>query len=145
MEKNIPTFPILLSGEEYQLRFDLDAQTGVVVTMKLITPGFQNITWWRFLDAPYDVAEMVAMILHGINGARRFNGEKKFLKIEDAKDLLEEHFDYLYGKASEIEDEQEATQFVKDQQTALWDALQAAARGGAGFRKSRPKMTEPKE
>lgn len=131
------TFPIVLAGEEYAIRFDLDAQIGVVTTSKIMNPGIQDIKWWRFLDAPYDVPDMVIMIMHGINGARRFNGEKKFLKIDDAKELLEKHFDYLYERASEIEDDEAAMKFVQDETKKLFESLQDAARGGSGFRKRR--------
>jgi len=133
------TFPIVLAGEEHALRFDLDAQIGVVTTMKIMSPGIgtQDIKWWRFLDAPYDISEMVVMLIHGINGARRFNGEKKFLKLDDAKELLEKHYDFVYGKASEIDDDEAAMKLVQDETKKLFEALQDAARGGSGFRKSR--------
>jgi hypothetical protein len=144
-DKNVPTFPVVLSGKEYALRFDLDAQVGTVTTCKIINPGFQNLQWWRFLDAPYDIGEMVALLLHGINGARRFAGEKKLMKIDEVKELLEEHFDTVYGEASEIEDDEEAMKYVQNENQKLFSALQDAARAGVGFRKSRPKMTKPKE
>ena len=133
------TFPVVLAGEEYALRFDLDAQIGVVTTSKIMNPGVQAIKWRRFLDAPYDVTDMVIMIMHGVNGARRFKGEQKFLKIDDAKELLEKHFDSLYERASEIEDDEAAMKFVHDETKKLFESLQDAARGGSCFRKRRLK------
>lgn len=135
-----PTFPVILCGEEYALRFDVNAQIGTVTTVKILNPGFQNINWWKFLDAPYDISDMVALLMHGINGARRFNGEKKFLKLEETQALLEKHFEYIYSNAQEIEDEEEAIRFVQNENKKLMEAIQDAARGGVGFRKKpRPK------
>jgi hypothetical protein len=136
-DKGAPTFPILLAGEEHQLRFDLDAQIGVTTTMKILGLGMQNITWWRFLDAPYDVGEIMILLQHGINGAKRFKGEKHFLTTEDAKKLYEKHINWTYEKANEIEDDEDAMKYVQDANIALFNALQDAARGGSSFRKSR--------
>jgi hypothetical protein len=136
-EKGAPTFPILLAGEEHQLRFDLDAQIGVTTTMKILGLGMQNITWWRFLDAPYDVGEIMILIQHGINGAKRFNGEKKFLTTEDAKKLLAKHLDWVYDKAGDFEDEEEGKTYVQNQLEVLFNSIQDACRGGSSFRKSR--------
>ena len=144
-DKGAPTFPILLAGKEHALRFDLDAQIGVTTTLKILGLGMQNVNWWRFLDAPYDVGEIVVLLQHGINGAKRYNEEKKFLKTEDAKELYEKHLAYIYEHAFDIEDEEEAMQFVQDENKKLFEALQDATRGGSGFRKSRKKTpaTEP--
>ncbi len=135
--KGVPTFPAMLAGEEYALRFDLDAQVGVTTTLKILGLGMQNITWWRFLDAPYDVGEIIVLLQHGINGARRFLGEKKFLKTEDAKALYEKHISFVYDQANQMEDDDEAMKFVQDENRKLFEAIQDAARGGSGFRKSR--------
>jgi hypothetical protein len=136
-EKGTPTFPVMLAGEEYQLRFDLDAQIGTTTTIKILGLGMQNITWWRFLDAPYDVAEIMVLLQHGINGAKRFNGEKKFLTTEDAKKLYEKHINWVYEKANEIEDDEDAMKYVQDANVALFNSIQDATRGGSSFRKSR--------
>jgi hypothetical protein len=135
--KGAPTFPILLAGKEYALRFDLDAQIGTTTTLKILGLGMQNITWWRFLDAPYDVAEIMVLIQHGINGAKRYNDEKKFLTTEEAKKLYEKHINYIYEKASEIEDDEEAMKYVQDENVKLFNSIQDATRGGSSFRKSR--------
>lgn len=148
--KGAPTFPILLAGKEYALRFDLDAQIGVTTTLKVLGLGMQNVTWWRFLDAPYDVAEIMVLLQHGINGAMRYNntyppgvrGDKKFLKTDDAKALYEKHINYVYEKANELEPDKDdedgidekAMKFVQDENKRLFDAIEAAARGGSGFR-----------
>lgn len=135
--KGMPTFPILLAGEEHTMRFDLDAQIGVTTTLKILGLGMQNITWWRFLDAPYDVGEIIVLLQHGINGAKRFTGEKKFLKTDDAKALYEKHINYIYEKANEIDDDEEAMRFVQEENRKIFEAIQDAARGGSSFRKSR--------
>jgi hypothetical protein len=141
--KLIP-YPILLAGNEQSIMFDLDAQIGVTTTLKILGMGMQNITWWRFLDAPYDVGEIVVLLQHGINGAKRFNGEKKLLTTDDAKKLYQKHIEHIYGKATEIEDDEEAMKFVQDENVKLFGAIQDAARGGSSFRKSRkiPAMKE---
>jgi hypothetical protein len=137
--KGAPTFPILLAGKEYALRFDLDAQIGTTTTLKILGLGMQNVTWWRFLDAPYDVAEIMVLLQHGINGAKRFNQEKKFLTTEEAKKLYESHINYIYEKANDIEDDEEAMKYVQGANVTLFNAIQDAARGGSSFRKSRKK------
>jgi hypothetical protein len=138
-EGKLTPFPILLAGKEHALMFDLDAQIGTTTTMKILGLGMQNITWWRFLDAPYDVGEIVVLLQHGINGAKRFSGEKKFLTTDEAKKLYQSHIDYIYEQASDIEDDEEAMKFVQDENVRLFEAIQDAARGGSSFRKSRKK------
>jgi len=137
LDKGAPTFPVLLAGEEHALRFDLDAQIGVTTTIKIMGLGMQNVTWWRFLDAPYDVGEIMVLLQHGINGGKRFNGEKKFLNTDDAKKLYEKHINYIYEKANEIEDDEDAMKFVQEENVKLFNAIQDATRGGSSFRKSR--------
>jgi hypothetical protein len=135
--KGAPTFPVLLAGNEHALRYDLDAQIGVTTTMKILGLGMQNVTWWRFLDAPYDVGEIMVLLQHGINGGKRFNGEKKFLTTDAAKKLYEKHINYIYEKANEIEDDEDAMKFVQEENVKLFNAIQDATRGGSSFRKSR--------
>jgi len=144
-DKGAPTFPILLAGKEHALRFDLDAQIGVTTTLKIMGLGMQNVNWWRFLDAPYDVGEIVVLLQHGINGAKRYNEEKKFLKTEDAKELYEKHLAHIYEQAFDIEDEDEAMQFVQEENKKLFEAIQDATRAGSGFRKSRKMKSPAKE
>jgi hypothetical protein len=133
-ETKASTFPIFLSGNEYRLRFDLDAQMSTVSTAKMLNPMQQNITWWRFLDAPYDISDMAAMLMHGINGAKREQGDKNFLTLDDIKVVLEHHFAYISELAEDIDDETKAMKFSQDENQKVFSALQDATRAGSGFR-----------
>jgi len=134
-QKGIPTIPLLIAGKEYSLRFDVQAQIQATQSLKLIGMGMAAKNWWALLNPPYDVSELVAMIQAGINGAKRFNGEKEFIDLEEAQAMLQDHFDYQYEQAGEIDDEQKAMTAFDKAQFAFMEEISAIARAGAGFRK----------
>lgn len=135
-EKGIPTIPLVIAGKEYSLRFDVQAQIQATQSLKLMSMGITNYkNWWALLNPPYDVAELVAMLQAGINGGKRFNGNKDFIDLERAQALLQEHFEYQYEKAAEIEDERDAMAAFDRAQMSFMEELSAIARAGAGFRK----------
>jgi len=134
-EKGIPTTPLMIAGKEYNLRFDVQAQIQAAQSLKLIGMGMASKNWWALLNPPYDVSELVAMIQAGINGAKRFNGEKDFIDLEKAQAMLQDHFDYQYEQAGEIDDEREAMTAFDKAQFAFMEEISAIARAGAGFRK----------
>jgi hypothetical protein len=143
MDKGIPTIPLMIAGKEHSMRFDVAAQIQAAQSLKLLSMGMASKNWWALLDPPYDVVDMVAMIQAGINGGKRFEEKKDLIDLEAAQKLLQEHFDYLYDRAGEIEDEKEAFQAFNDSQIEFMKALSEIARAGAGFRRKGLRQTVP--
>jgi hypothetical protein len=132
--KGIPTTPLVIAGKEYNLRFDVAAQIQAAQSLKLLSMGMPSKNWWSLLDPPYDVVDLVAMIQAGVNGGKRFNGEKDFIDLDAAQKLLQDHFDCLYEGAAE-EDEAEAMKAFDKAQIDFMKAISDIARSGVGFRK----------
>jgi hypothetical protein len=70
----------------------------------------------------------------GINGAKRLHGEKDMLKLDDAQNLLQDHFDYIGGIVEVIENESEAMEKYQEMQKDLMTAINTAVKGAVGFR-----------
>jgi hypothetical protein len=49
--------------------------------------------------------------------------------------MLQDHFDYQYEQAAELDDEREAMNAFDKAQFAFMEEISAIARAGAGFRK----------
>lgn len=141
-EKGIPSIPLVIAGKEYAMRFDVGAQIQAVQSLKLLSMGMPAKNWWALLDPPYDVSELLVMLLAGINGGKRFEGKTDFIDLEAAQKLLQEHFDSLYDISSEVEDDQKAFRSMDDAQIKLMNEISAIAKSGAGFR--RKGMRQPK-
>lgn len=134
-QKGIPTIPLVIAGKEYSLRFDVAAQIQAAQSLKLLSMGMSSKNWWALLDPPYDVSDMVVMIQAGINGGKRFNGEKDFIDLDKAQALLQDHFNLIYEQADETENEADAMKAMDASQLDFMKAISDIARAGAGFRK----------
>lgn len=144
-QKGIPTTPLIIAGKEYNLRFDVAAQIQAAQSLKLLSMGMPSKNWWALLDPPYDVVDLVAMIQAGINGGKRFNGEKKdFMSLDEAQALLQDHFNLIYEQADETDNEADAMKAMDASQLDFMKAISDIARAGAGFRKGQRK-TQAKE
>jgi hypothetical protein len=125
---------INLSGIDYEMRFDIMALTSAQTLIKTLGHKRENV--WSLGDTPYDLAEEVILVAHGINGAKRLAKDKKLLTIEEVQELFQQHFEYIAEKVEAIEDEAEAMQTFQDEHAKLMAVIGEAVRAGIGFRRA---------
>lgn len=127
-----PTYPVILNGKNYELRFDIQALTSAHAALKAL--NFTRGTVWNLADAPYDLGEELILLQAGLNGAKRLAKDSDFMSIDDVQELLDAHFDKMADDISKVEDEQEAMKEFQKCQQDLMVAISDAVKGAIGFR-----------
>lgn len=127
--KGITTQSVDLGGQRYPLRFDIDSMMEIEMLVQTMGLGQARGDFFKLLDTPYNIREIVIMIQSGINGKRRYDagtGSFKPITTDEVKKLVQAHFDMVKGKAHSIQE-------WRNEQTKLMDAISMAARQGAGL------------
>jgi hypothetical protein len=127
-----PTYPVVLNGKTYELRFDIQALTSAHVAIKAM--GFSRATVWNLADAPYDLGEELVLLQAGLNGAKRLNKDSDMYTVDEIQEMMNAHFDSMAEVIEKIEDEQEAMKEFQKMQQDLMLALANAVKGAIGFR-----------
>jgi hypothetical protein len=129
MTKGKTTQSIDLGGQRYALRFDIDSMMEIETLIQTLGLGQARGDFFKLLDAPYNIREIVIMIQSGINGKRRYDagtGPFKPISTDEVKKLVQTHFDLIKARAHTIQE-------WRDEQSKLMDAISMAARQGAGL------------
>ncbi len=130
MVKNT-TYPVMLSGKVYEIRYDIMALTAAQTTLKAL--GFNRGTAWQLADTPYDLGEEVILLQAGLNGAKRLQKDTKLYDLDEIQELVQQHFDTMAEELSELE-EAEAMKLFQEKQTELMKSIADAVKGAIGFR-----------
>jgi len=127
----------MIAGKPTNLRFDVQAMADTEQTLELMKGGMSKKSFFALLDWPYDIREMSVMLMHGINGANRFEKIDKRLSFTESNELLQNHFGIIAETCITGEDFKAAQEnFMKE--------ISNAARKGVGFREAvKPQAVAP--
>ena len=137
--KGMTTLSVDLAGQRYPLKFDIDSMMEIETLIQTLGLGQARGDFFKLLDAPYNIREIVIMVQSGINGKRRYDagtGSFKAITTDEVKKMVQAHFDLIKGKAHSIQE-------WRDEQAKLMDSISMAARQGAGLMPA--DVAEPKE
>ena len=124
------TYSILIAGNPTKLRFDVEAMADIEQNLELMAMGLGGKkSFFTLLDPPYDIREMAVLLMHGINGANRFEKIDNRLNLNDAKALLQKHFFSLMEGVTTAQD-------FTTKQANFMGEISKAARIGVGFREA---------
>ena len=128
------THTLIIGGEPYNLRYDIQAMSDVEQSLELMKGGVSKKSFFDLLDMPYDIRELVVMLMAGIKGYNRFSNIKSDMNFNDATKILENHF----RTVSEI---CETPQEFVSAQNKLMEEISVAARKAVGFKiKEKPEV-----
>lgn len=124
------TYSILIAGNPTKLRFDVEAMADIEQNLELMAMGLGGKkSFFTLLDPPYDIREMAVLLMHGINGANRFEKIDTRLNLSDAKALLQKHFMNMMIDVTTPQD-------FTTKQANFMGEISKAARAGIGFREA---------
>lgn len=83
---------VVIDGVPTTLRYDFQSMSDIEQHMQLLSGGLTKTSFYKLLDWPYDIREMIVMLMHGINGGYRFEGIEKRLDYASTGKLLDKHF-----------------------------------------------------
>jgi hypothetical protein len=129
MTKGLTTMSVDLGGTRYPLKFDIDSMMEIETLIQTLGLGQARGDFFKLLDPPYNIREIVIMIQSGIDGKRRYDagdGPFKPISTDEVKKMVQGHFDLIKGKTHSIQE-------WRDEQGKLMDSISMAARQGAGL------------
>jgi len=107
MDNDIQESFINIAGNPTKVFFDIQAMMDSEQTLKMMMAGMYGRDFISLSEPPYDMREVVTLLMQGIRGANREDNISKTVDFSDAQKLFDKHLAYL-GKTYPTIEERKA-------------------------------------
>ena len=104
---------IEMNGKSVNVNYDIAAQLDIEQMLFTINNGISKRQFIEVVENIGDTRELIALIMHGINGYNRLENIDQRLNYEQVAKMLDEHMKFIGQNAKTVQDVREAFEILK--------------------------------